>query len=119
MTSHDYLIEMSFDPFASPLTPQEATAFAERVALPTFEALRKMAGDGRVLAGGPLLAAVGLAFIARAESPQELEEMVGSLPLFPRARTRVVPLGTFEGRVGTIRGFLDKATPASPQPAQC
>jgi hypothetical protein len=118
MPSHDYLVEMNFDPFASLLTPQEIAAFAERMALPTLEALRQLAASGRILAGGTLLAATGFIFIARVSSPQELEEMMIALPLFPRARTRVVPLGGFESRAAALRGRLDRAKAAAPQPSQ-
>jgi hypothetical protein len=109
MTSHDYLVEMNFAPFASPPTPQEVAAFAERFALPTLDALEKLAAAGRILAGGPFLAAVGFSFVARAASPEELEEMVTGLPLWTRAQTRVVPLGTFEGRAATLRRRLRNA----------
>jgi hypothetical protein len=116
MSSHDYLVEMAFDPFASLLSPQEITSFAERMALPTLEALRRLAASGTILAGGTFLAATGFIFIARVASPQELEKMMTGLPLFPRARTRVVPLGTFESRGAALRGLLDrlKAAPAAP-----
>ena len=116
MPSLDYLVEMTFDPFATLLGPQEITAFGERMALPTIEALRGLAESGRILAGGTFLAASGFIFIARVSSPQELDEMMIGLPLFPRARTRVVPLGTFESRGAALRERLDRAKAA--QPAQ-
>lgn len=112
MTSHDYLIEMSFTPFASLLTPPEVITFIERFALPTMEGLERLAASGRILAGGSVIAAGGLVFVARVGSPQELEELVSSLPLAARAETRVVPLGTFESRAATIRGRLARAQAA-------
>jgi hypothetical protein len=113
MTSHDYFVEMTFAPFATLPSPQEVVSFAERLALPTLEALEKLVSTGRILAGGPSLAAVGFSFIARAASPEELEEMVTGLPLWPRAQTRIVPLGTFGGRAATIRGRLLMAKEAA------
>jgi hypothetical protein len=118
MTSHEYLVEMTFAPFATLPSPQEVVTFAERFALPTLEALEKLVAAGRILAGGPALAAVGFSFIARAASPEELEEMVTGLPLWPRAHTRIVPLGTFESRAATIRGRLMKAREAVAHPHQ-
>ena len=118
MSSHDYLVEMTFDPFATLLTPPEITAFAERMALPTIEALRQLAASGRILAGGTFLAATGFLFIARVSSPQELDEMMIGLPLFPRARTRIVPLGAFESRGAALRARLDKAKSAAQPPSQ-
>jgi hypothetical protein len=116
VTSHDYLVEMTFAPFATLPTPQEAATFAQRFALPTLEALENLAAAGRIRAGGPLLAAPGFSFIARASSPGDLEEMVAGLPLWTRAQTRVVPLGTFEGRAATIRNRLLDARKAGARP---
>jgi hypothetical protein len=104
--SHQYLVEMTFPPFASILTPQEIVGFMERMVLPTLEACQKLCDTGRIVGGGPTLAATGFAFIARADSPQELEEMVTGLPLWPRAQTRVVPLGAFEWRASAARERL-------------
>ncbi len=106
MTTHDYLVEMTFTPFGSVPSPAELVAFSERMVLPTLEACQKLREAGRIVAGGTALAAVGFAFIARADSPQELEDMVTSLPLWGRAQTRVVPLGTFESRAATARQRL-------------
>jgi hypothetical protein len=104
--SHDYFVEMRFAPFASLPTPQEAVAFTERLVLPTLETLAALRAAGKILAGGALLAATGFAFIVRVASPQELEEMVGGLPLWPRSQTSVIPLGSFEDRAATVRTRL-------------
>jgi hypothetical protein len=108
MTSQDYLVEMNFIPFATLLSPPEVLGFAEKMALPTLEALEKHSATGKIVAGGTYLAAVGFTFIARVASPQELEDMVGSLPLWPRSQTRVVPLGTFGSRAASVRGMLGR-----------
>ena len=109
----DYLVEMNFAPFASLPSPQELVAFSERMALPTLEALDRLLASGRIVAGGPTLAAIGFSFIARAESPQALEDMVSALPLWPRSQTRVVALGTFASRAATMRERLAKAKAAA------
>ena len=106
--SHQYLIEMNFAPFAAAPTPQEMVTFTERFVLPTLGALQTLTDSGRIVAGGATLGAVGFSFIASAESPHDLEEMVTSLPLWPRAQTRVVPLGRFEWRAAALRERLQK-----------
>jgi hypothetical protein len=116
MTYHDYHIEMTFPPFASILTPEEAATFAEKSALPTLEALGKLSASGKILAGGSFLGATGFSFIIRAASPEDLEDMVTRLPLWPRSQTRVVPLGTFERRAAAIRERLPKAREAARPP---
>lgn len=109
MTTTDYLVEMTFPPFATLLAPQEVVTFSERFVLPTLEACQKLIDAGRIVGGGTALAAIGFTFIARTESPQALEDMVSSLPLWSRAQTRIVPLGTFASRAKVVRETLSRA----------
>ena len=102
----DYLVEMKLAPAASVPTPNEGIAFTERFVLPTLDAFAKLAAAGRIRAGGPAAGTMNFAFIARAASPQEVEELVTSLPLWPRAQTTIVALGTFEGRAAAVRRRL-------------
>lgn len=44
--------------------------------------------------------------------------MIGSLPLWPRAQTRVVPLGSFTDRAATVRERLETLRQTLPLPAQ-
>jgi len=108
MTSTDYLVEMTFPPFGTLLSPQEVITFSERFVLPTLEACQKLRATGRIVAGGTALAAIGFTFVARTESPQELEDMVAGLPMWSRAQTRIVPLGTFESRANIMREKLSQ-----------
>jgi len=109
MTTTDYLVEMTFPPFGTLLTPQEVMAFSERMVLPTLETCQKLRAAGRIVAGGTTLAAVGFTFVARTETAQELEDMVTGLPLWTRAQTRIVPLGTFASRLSAVRERLEQA----------
>ena len=110
---NEYLVEMEFTPFSNVPSPQEALSFAERFVQPTLEACQALLASGRILAGGTALAATRFIFIARTESPQDLEDTLAALPLWPRSRTQVVPLGTFENRgriaqdrIGKLRAHL-------------
>ena len=109
MTTTDYLVEMTFPPFGTLLSPQEIVTFSERIVLPTLEACQKLCDAGRIVGGGTTLAAIGFTFIARTESPQALEEMISGLPLWSRAQTRIVPLGTFANRAKIAREALQRA----------
>ncbi|ACB75411.1 hypothetical protein [Opitutus terrae] len=108
-STHEYLVEMTFSPFATLPSPAELVAFTERFALPTLEALQQLRDAGRIAAGGSALAAGGFIFVARADSPDQLEQMVAGLPSWPRAQTRVVPLGSFASRAATVRQRLAQA----------
>jgi hypothetical protein len=111
MISPHYLVEMTFAPFGSLLTPQEVLTFTDRFVLPTLETCERLTSEGRIVAGGPCLAAVGFSFIAKADSPEELEDMVVGLPLWARAQTRVVPLGTFASRADAVRQRIQQLRP--------
>jgi hypothetical protein len=106
MTTSDYLVEMKLAPVANVPTPQEGVAFTERFVLPTLEAFERLVAEGHILAGGPLLAGMGFSFVIRAASPAQLEALVATLPLWPRAQTTVVPLASFGDRAATVRERL-------------
>jgi len=99
----DYLIEMKLAPTGSILTPAEAVAFAERVILPTLDECQRLAASGKIVAGGPAIGAMAFHFVLRAASAQEVDEIVGALPAWPRAQTTVTALGLFERRAGSAR----------------
>lgn len=102
----DYLVEMKLAPTGTIPTPAEGIAFTERFILPTLDACEKLATTGRIVAGGPVVGVMTFAFVARSESAQQLEELVTSLPVWPRAQTTVTPLGTFHHRAEAIRQRL-------------
>lgn len=106
MSHHDYLVEMKVTPAANVPTPQEGVAFTERFVLPTLDACERLVAEGHILAGGPTLATLGFSFIARAESPQHLEDLLTTLPIWPRAQTTIVPLGSFAARSHNVRQRL-------------
>jgi len=104
-SSHDYHVEMLFDPAGS-LPRAELLPYLENTVIPTLAACERLQSAGRIVAGGPLLGAIGFSFVARVGSATELETMLASLPLWSRARTRVVPLGSFASRHATARARL-------------
>jgi len=52
--------------------------------------------------------AIALALVVRAESIQELDELIESLPIWPRMETTVTPLTSFEGRMVAVRLRLER-----------
>src|SRR5215471_16870279 len=51
--------------------------------------------------------AIGLALVVRAESIQELDDVLESLPIWPLMQTTVIPLTSFEGRRAAGRRRLE------------
>jgi muconolactone delta-isomerase len=66
--------------------------------LPTLERLKALQEKRIILAGGPRSGAIALALIVQADSAQELDELIMSLPVWHRMETVVTPLNTFEER---------------------
>jgi Muconolactone delta-isomerase len=103
----NYLIEMKLADSARSKSPQDSVTFIKQFVLPSLEILDKWQTEGRVLAGGPVAGAIALALIVRAESVQELDELVESLPVWVVMETRVMPLQTFSGRATAVQKKLE------------
>lgn len=89
-----------------PGTPQEGVVFIEQFILPTLELCKKLEAQKKIVAGGPLSGAIALSLIVSAESAQELDDVIFSLPVWPRMETTITPLTTFDGRIHTVRARL-------------
>jgi hypothetical protein len=101
-----YLVQMKLVA-GRPNTAEEGMTFIEQVIFPSLEMCKKMQEEKKILAGGPISGTIGLAMIVEAGSALELDELVESLPVWPRTETSITPLTTFEGRIQAIRPRLD------------
>jgi hypothetical protein len=101
-----YLIEMKLSGSVRPRDPQDGIVLIEQYILPGLEICRKWQAEGKLLAGGPVSASIQLAIVLEAESVQELDALVESLPLWPLMETSVTPLTTFEGRIQAVQSKL-------------
>ena len=104
----DYLVRMKLVDTARSRTPEEGRALIEQQIIPTLEMCRKLAAEGRIVAGGPLSAAIALALVVRVDSAQELDEVLEGLPIWPWMETTIVPLTSFEGRLATLAPRLQR-----------
>ncbi len=103
-----YLVQMKLIAQGRPTTAEEGIAFIEQVILPSLEMCKKRQEEKRILAGGPMSGVIGIAMIVEAGSALELDELIESLPVWPRTETIVTPLTTFEGRVLALRPRLER-----------
>ena len=104
----DYLVQMKLANSSRPKNPEEGIFFIERVVFPTLEGCKKLEEEKRILAGGPVSGSIALALIVRTETIQELEELLESLPIWPRMETTVIPLTSFDGRMVALRSSLER-----------
>ena len=103
-----YLVQMKLVAPGRPTTPEEGAAFIEQYIFPTLELCKKLQGEKKILAGGPVSGAIGLVLIVNAESAREVDDLITSLPIWPRMETEVIPLTTFEGRAEILRPRLER-----------
>jgi len=101
----NYLVQLKL--VDRPTTSQEGIVFIEQVILPTLELCRKLKTEKRIVAGGPLSGAIALSLIVKAESAQELDNLISSLPVWPQTETTVTPLSTFV-RIQAVRQRLEQ-----------
>ena len=104
----DYLVDMRLADAGRSTTPAEGLTFLEQYILPTLERCDKLVAEHRILAGGPMCGAIGLAFIIRADTANDIDEIVGGLPVWPRMVTTVTPLTTWSERANVLRPRLER-----------
>jgi muconolactone delta-isomerase len=102
-----YLVQMKLVAQGRPTTAEEGVTFIEQIIFPSLEMCKKMQEAKKIFAGGPISGTIGIAMIVEASSALELDELITSLPLWPRTETSVTPLATFEGRMRATRPRLD------------
>jgi muconolactone delta-isomerase len=104
-----YLVDMKLAAYGRPTGgPQDGISFIEQYILPSLELCAKLEGEKRILSGGPANGAIRLVMIVSAESAQELDEIIASLPIWPQMETTVTPLTSFSGRMATLRPRLER-----------
>jgi muconolactone delta-isomerase len=101
-----YLVLMKIVSQGRPLSAEEGKVLFEEFIHPTLELCRKLQDEKKILAGGPISGTIGLALVVKADSAKELDDLVTSLPVWPRMETEVTPLTTFEDRALSIQHRL-------------
>jgi hypothetical protein len=102
----EYLVDMRLADSARSTNVAEGLVFIEHYILPTLDLGEKLAADHRILAGGPLSGAIGLAFIITADNAIEIDDVVAGLPVWPRMVTTVTPLTTWSARRHALQSRL-------------
>jgi muconolactone delta-isomerase len=104
-----YLVQMKIVPEGRPMSAEEGKLFFEEFIHPTLELCKKLQDEKKILAGGPISGTIGLVLVVRADSAKELDDLVTSLPVWPRMETEVTPLTTFEDRALSIQRRLSNS----------
>jgi muconolactone delta-isomerase len=101
-----YLVQMKIVPEGRPESVEEGEIFFKEFIHPTLELRKKLEDEEKILAGGPISGTIGLALVVRADSAKDLDDLVTSLPVWPRMETAITPLTTFEDRALSIERRL-------------
>jgi muconolactone delta-isomerase len=101
-----YLVQMKILPEGRPKSVEEGEIFFKEFIRPTLELCKKLVNQEKILAGGPISGTIGLVLVVKADSAKELDDLVISLPVWPRMETEVTPLTTFEDRALSIERRL-------------
>ena len=86
---------------------EEAIGFIEQYVFSVLDVCDKLLEEKKIAAGGPVGGAIALALVVRAESIQELDDVLESLPIWPLMQTTVIPFTSFDGRRAAGRRRLD------------
>ncbi len=87
-----FLVELDHVKSGAPLSPEAGRVFIEQIILPTLARAEQLVADKKIVAGGSTVGRIALRFLLEAESLQEIDRMVSSLPLWPLAESRATPL---------------------------
>jgi hypothetical protein len=90
--------------------PEAGIAFIEQFILPTLARAEQLVAEKRIVAGGPVLGRIALRLIVEADSLEEADRVISSLPLWAAAETRVTPLITFEERRSHVQTLRERLT---------
>ncbi len=103
-----YLVQLRLSSASRPTSQKEGISLIEEFILPTLELCKKLQEEKKILAGGPMSGAIALALIVNADSAQELDDLITSLPIWPRMETQVIPLSTFDARRRSLLTRLER-----------
>jgi muconolactone delta-isomerase len=103
-----FLVELDHPKTGQPTTEESTRGFIERIIFPTLAKAEQFVKDGLILAGGPVAGRIALRFIVDVESPQQLDQLVTSIPLWALADTRVTSLIEFSDRRTHVQAIVER-----------
>lgn len=101
-----FLVEIDHPKTGQSLSADAARAFITNVIFPTLAKAEQLVQEGTLVAGGPVAGRIALRFIAEVDTPQQLDRLVSSMPLWAISDTRVTPLIGFGDRKTHVEALL-------------
>ncbi|SRR3989442_259731 len=103
-----FLVELDHVKSGTLSTPEIGRAFIEKIIFPTLARAGQLVKEKKILSGGPVLGRVALRFIMEADSAENVDRMITSLPIWPLAETRVTPLIALDERREHLKEMLER-----------
>ena len=75
---------------------------------PTLDRAEQFVAAGTILSGGVVLGQIALRFIVEAESAEDVDRIVTSLPVWTVAESKVTPLISFGERREHVKSLLQR-----------
>src|SRR5215471_19020316 len=101
-----FLVELDHVKSGAQMSPEAARFFIEHVIFPTIERAEQLIREKKIVSGGPVAGRIALRFVLEAESVNDADRLVTSLPLWPLADTRITPLISFAERREHVQKLL-------------
>jgi len=103
-----FLVELDrVNPGSTP-TPEGGQTFIEQLIFPTLDRAEQLVAEGTILSGGVAVGQIALRFIVEADSSEQVDRLVTSLPVWTVAETKVTPLISFGERREHVKILLDR-----------
>lgn len=90
------------------LPPQQFAQYMEQMVIPSHEALAKLEAEKKILAGGIFVGARGGVALVEAESNEEVDRLLMSLPFWSMVKWTVTPLHSFGSRATQLHEALKR-----------
>src|SRR5262249_9966259 len=103
-----FLAELDYVRSGPPPTPEAGLAFIEQVILPTLARAEQLVAEKRIAAGGPVIGRPALRLMVEADSLEEADHVISSLPLWAVAETRVTPIIPFADRRSHVEAVRER-----------
>jgi|SRR5215207_2862706 len=90
------------------LSPDQLVGMMRQAILPAHDALTNLISEGKIIAGGYAVGERAGAFILEAESNEDVDSLLHSLPNWGLVRFKVTALEAIEGRRERDRHFTEQ-----------
>ena len=103
-----FLVELDHVKTGPPPTPESGRAFIEQVIFPTLARAEQLAAEKKIVSGGPVAGRIALRLMIEADSTEQVDRIVTSLPIWTQAETRITPLISFSDRRRHVEALLER-----------